>query len=94
MPPNAASAARKAAKAIQGNAAVPTEAQLTALRAQAREIARLAPRQMAGQRVIYSYNGLTAPPRLLSLIRHGDVGANVAGDRLPQRFRSRRSCGR
>ncbi len=32
---------------------------------------------MAGQRVIYSYNGLTAPPGLLSLIRHGDVGGVI-----------------
>ena len=41
---------------------------------------------MAGQRVIYSYNGLTAPPGLLALIRHGDVGGviffsfNISGE--------------
>jgi beta-N-acetylhexosaminidase len=91
MPPNAASAARKAAEAVQGTAAVPTAAQLTALRAQAPEIARLTPRQMAGQRVIYSYNGLTAPPWLLSLIRHGEVGgviffsSNISGEGQIQR---------
>jgi beta-N-acetylhexosaminidase len=37
----------------------------------------LSPQQMAGQRVIYSYSGLTPPPRLLRLIRHGDVGGVV-----------------
>ncbi len=76
-PSSAASAARKVAQAVQGDAAVPTAAQLSALRVQAREIARLSPRQLAGQRVIYSYNGLTAPPGLLSLIRHGDVGGVI-----------------
>jgi len=40
-------------------------------------MARLSPEQMAGQRVIYSYNGLTAPASLLNLIRHGDVGGVV-----------------
>ena len=77
MPENAAGAARRAAEAVQGAAAVPTAAQLRALQAQAQEIARLTPRQMAGQRVIYSYNGLATPPRLLSLIRHGDVGGVI-----------------
>ena len=56
---------------------MPTAAQLAALRAQAGEIAKLTPAQMAGQRVIYSYNGLTAPPGLLSLIRQGDVGGVI-----------------
>lgn len=68
---------QQSATAIQGPAAVPTAAQLAALRAQAGEIARLSPEQQAGQRVIYSYNGLTAPPGLLSLIRHGDVGGVI-----------------
>jgi beta-N-acetylhexosaminidase len=86
VPPHEGSAARKAAEAVQGPAAQPTAAQLIALRAQAREISRLTLRQMAGQRVIYSYNGLTAPPALLSLIRHGDVGGviffsfNISGE--------------
>jgi len=62
---------------VQGAAAVPTAAQLAALRAQAGEIAKLSPEQQAGQRVIYSYNGLTAPPDLLTLIRHGDVGGVI-----------------
>jgi beta-N-acetylhexosaminidase len=32
---------------------------------------------MAGQRVIYSYQGLSAPGDLLNLIRHGDVGGVI-----------------
>jgi beta-N-acetylhexosaminidase len=70
-------AAQQAAEKVQGAAAVPTAAQLAALTAQAHEIARLSPEQMAGQRVIYSYNGLSAPPGLLNLIRHGDVGGVI-----------------
>jgi len=62
---------------VQGPAAVPTAAQLAALRSQAGEIAKLSPAQQAGQRVIYSYNGLTAPPDLLNLIRHGEVGGVI-----------------
>ncbi len=67
----------QSAQAVQGPAAVPTTGQLAALRAQAGEIAKLSPEQMAGQRVIYSYNGLTAPAGLLNLIRHGDVGGVI-----------------
>jgi beta-N-acetylhexosaminidase len=37
----------------------------------------LSPGQMAGQRVIYSYHGLTPPARLLSLISDGDVGGVI-----------------
>jgi beta-N-acetylhexosaminidase len=71
------SAGQRAAEAVQGPAAVPTSAQLAALRAQAHEIARLSPKQMAGQRVIYSYDGLSAPASLLNLIRHGEVGGVI-----------------
>jgi beta-N-acetylhexosaminidase len=67
----------QSAQAVQGAAAVPTAAQLAALKVQAGEIAKLSPEQMAGQRVIYSYNGLTAPAGLLRLIRHGDVGGVI-----------------
>lgn len=68
---------QQSAAAVQGAAAMPTAAQLAALHAQAGEIARLTPEQQAGQRVIYSYNGLTAPAWLLDLIRHGDVGGVI-----------------
>jgi beta-N-acetylhexosaminidase len=37
----------------------------------------LSPRQMAGQRVIYSYGGLRPPAVLLRLIRHGEVGGVI-----------------
>jgi beta-N-acetylhexosaminidase len=33
--------------------------------------------QLAGQRVIYSYGGLTPPPALLALIRHGEVAGVI-----------------
>lgn len=66
-----------AAQRLQGAAALPTAAQRAALKAQAALIARLSPEQMAGQRVIYSYSGLTAPASLLRLIRHGDVGGVI-----------------
>lgn len=45
----------------------------------------LSPAQMAGQRVIYSYSGLTPPARLLWLISHGQAagviffGENITG---------------
>jgi beta-N-acetylhexosaminidase len=72
-----APSAEQSAAAVQGPAAVPTGGQLAALRAQAGEIARLSPQQQAGQRVIYSYDGLTAPPDLLNKIRHGEVGGVI-----------------
>jgi beta-N-acetylhexosaminidase len=62
---------------VQGPAAVPTAAQLSALKAQSAEIDRLSPEQMAGQRVIYSYNGLSAPAGLLAAIRAGEVGGVI-----------------
>ena len=38
---------------------------------------KLSPAQLAGQRVIYSYTGLTPPSRLLTLIRHGEVAGVI-----------------
>lgn len=72
-----ASTPRQSAEAVQGPPAVPTAAQLAALNAQRGEIAKLSPEQLAGQRVVYSYNGLKAPAGLLNLIRHGDVGGVI-----------------
>lgn len=37
----------------------------------------LTPLQLAGQRVIYSYGGLTPPAGLLNLIRHGQVAGII-----------------
>lgn len=39
--------------------------------------ATLSPAQLAGQRVIYGYSGLTPPSALLTLIRHGEVGGVI-----------------
>src|SRR5580692_6379672 len=39
--------------------------------------AALSARQLAGQRVIYGYSGLTPPASLLSLIRHGDAAGVI-----------------
>jgi len=38
---------------------------------------KLTDRQLAGQRVIYSYSGLNPPAGLLSLIRHGDAAGVI-----------------
>ena len=75
--PGAPSTAARAAQAVQGAAAVPTAAQLAALKSESAVISNLSPEQLAGQRVIYSYNGLSAPAGLLDLIRHGDVGGVI-----------------
>jgi beta-N-acetylhexosaminidase len=65
------------ADVVQGPAAVPTATQLADLTAQSAEIAELSPEQLAGQRVIYSYNGLSVPASLLRQVRHGDVGGVI-----------------
>ncbi|HXB48799.1 MAG TPA: glycoside hydrolase family 3 N-terminal domain-containing protein [Streptosporangiaceae bacterium] len=75
--PSPVPSARQAAEVTQGPAAVPTVAQLAALTAQSAEIAKLSPAQMAGQRVIYSYSGLSVPASLLRLIRHGEAGGVI-----------------
>jgi beta-N-acetylhexosaminidase len=72
-PDNLAAAAQR----VQGNPARVTAAQQSALRAQNHVIARMSARQMAGQRVIYSYGGLTAPAWLLTDIRRGLVGGVI-----------------
>jgi beta-N-acetylhexosaminidase len=69
--------AARAAQDVQGPAAVPTAAQDKALAAERGTIARLSPAQLAGQRVIYSYDGLTAPSWLLTDIRRGLVGGVI-----------------
>jgi beta-N-acetylhexosaminidase len=45
--------------------------------AQSAVAAAMSPRQLAGQRVIYSYSGLTPPASLLSLVRAGEVGGVI-----------------
>src|SRR5690242_13872369 len=41
------------------------------------ELASLSPQQLAGQRVIYSYSGLTPPASLISLIKHGEAAGVI-----------------
>jgi beta-N-acetylhexosaminidase len=48
-----------------------------ALTAEVNTAAQLSRAQLAGQRVIYGYPGLTPPSRLLQLIRHGEVGGVI-----------------
>src|SRR5262252_4931855 len=40
-------------------------------------LASLSPRQLAGQRVIYSYSGLTPPASLISLIKRGEAAGVI-----------------
>ncbi|HWF82020.1 MAG TPA: glycoside hydrolase family 3 N-terminal domain-containing protein [Streptosporangiaceae bacterium] len=47
------------------------------LAAAAAILPKLTPAQLAGQRVIYSYSGLTPPSQLLTLIRHGEVAGVI-----------------
>ena len=47
------------------------------LNVQANEIATMSLEQMAGQRVIYSYRGLSPPPDLLTAISQGEVGGVI-----------------
>jgi beta-N-acetylhexosaminidase len=45
--------------------------------AASRLVSRLTASQLAGQRVIYSYRGVTPPPALLRLIRHGEAAGVI-----------------
>ncbi len=76
-PPPSLSPAAQAAEAVQGPAAVPTTAQLFALSALGGVIGTMSPAQLAGQRVIYSFSGLSAPPSLLAAIQQGEVGGVI-----------------
>jgi len=71
------SPAAQAAEAVQGPAATPTSVQLADLSVQNAVIAAMSPEQMAGQRVIYSYSGLSPPPALLSAISQGEAGGVI-----------------
>jgi beta-N-acetylhexosaminidase len=62
---------------VQGPAATATSVQLADLYVQANEIDTMTPEQMAGQRVIYSYKGLSPPPDLLNAVSHGEVGGVI-----------------
>ena len=63
-----------AAIGLRAGVASPSAAGLAAAEAL---LPKLTPLQLAGQRVIYSYAGLTPPARLLSLISHGEVAGVI-----------------
>jgi beta-N-acetylhexosaminidase len=65
-----------AAAADRGSGA-PTALPAEVNAAEASAVAQLSRAQLAGQRVIYGYPGLTPPARLLRLIRHGEAGGVV-----------------
>jgi beta-N-acetylhexosaminidase len=71
--------------AVLGTADSAARAQILGTRSELDLVSQLSARQLAGQRVIYSYTGLTPPASLLRLIRHGYVGgviffgANISG---------------
>jgi beta-N-acetylhexosaminidase len=81
QPASHAAAGSSAAKsALSGSPGAPRQA----TGGKAAATPTLSPAQLAGQRVIYSYRGLTPPPRLLRWIRAGKVagviffGGNIA----------------
>jgi len=77
-PPSPTSSA--AASIDAGAAAVPavsTASAAPAASATPVPLPALTARQMAGQRVIYSYTGLTPPASLLSLISHGEAAGVI-----------------
>ena len=78
MPTVAASAARTTRVAGRDGGWVTGAAQSgPARRALAADLPALSAQQLAGQRVIYSYPGLTPPASLLSLIRHGEAAGVI-----------------
>ena len=78
MPTVAASAARTTRVAGRDGGWVTGAAQSgVARRALVAALPALSAQQLAGQRVIYSYPGLTPPASLLSLIRHGEAAGVI-----------------
>ena len=78
MPAMAAAAARTSGVAGRDGGGVTRPAQAAAGRpALAAALPRLSAQQLAGQRVIYSYPGLTPPASLISLIQHGEAAGVI-----------------
>ena len=78
MPAMAAAAARTSGVAGRDGGGVTRPAQAAAgLLALAAALPRLSAQQLAGQRVIYSYPGLTPPASLISLIQHGEAAGVI-----------------
>ena len=66
-----------AAGTASASAAGSGSAAARAAAADATALSSLTARQLAGQRVIYSYPGLTPPASLLALIRDGEAGGVI-----------------
>ena len=78
IPTVAAAAARTAGVAGREGARVTGAARSAAARRPlAAALPRLSAQQLAGQRVIYSYPGLTPPASLISLIQHGEAAGVI-----------------
>jgi beta-N-acetylhexosaminidase len=78
MPAVAAAAARTTGTALRDGGGVTGAAQSAAGRpVLAAALPRLSVQQLAGQRVIYSYPGLTPPASLISLIQHGEAAGVI-----------------
>jgi beta-N-acetylhexosaminidase len=78
MPAVAAAAARTTGTAPRDGGGVTGVAQSAAGgQALAAALPRLSAQQLAGQRVIYSYPGLTPPASLISLIQHGEAAGVI-----------------
>ena len=71
--PTMATAAGGRSPAADGRSAGRT----AATRSEVSQLASLSPQQLAGQRVIYSYSGLTPPASLISLIEHGEAAGVI-----------------
>jgi beta-N-acetylhexosaminidase len=84
--PSARPAALKATARARGTTAGSGQRNASAPDTGAAAAPALTAKQLAGQRVIYSYKGLTVPARLLYLIRHGDAagviffGGNISSE--------------
>ena len=78
MPAVAAAAARTAGVAGRAGGGATGAAQSAAgRRPLAAALPKLSAQQLAGQRVIYSYPGLTPPASLISLIEHGEAAGVI-----------------
>jgi beta-N-acetylhexosaminidase len=82
--PRVASAAARAPRLLRGNEGSVSQSVISALAAQisaekaiASATGELSARQLAGQRVIYSYSGLTPPAGLIGMISHGQAAGVI-----------------
>jgi beta-N-acetylhexosaminidase len=86
MPMAAAAATTTGTAGRQGGRVTATGLSAAGRRALAAALPALSAQQLAGQRVIYSYPGLTPPASLISLIQHGEAagviffGQNISSD--------------